>query len=226
MAGRFSTLLDQLSRSVPPLSLEDAARVADVGDAYMGTGESDAGSRWSGDVGANYQSSSSFGRKGRLLAATVRYMRPESCLELGTGYGMSALYILGALRKLGRGSLTTVESSTSRATLSKRMLDAEFGAMVTLEQAQTSEVLARRVEPVQFLFHDAAHNADAYVNDFHAALHLLPSGATVVFDDIQWEDRRAPTDNSGTYEGWSRIARHERVRCAAEIEGIGVVLLS
>jgi hypothetical protein len=47
----------------------------------------------------------------------------------------------------------------------------------------------------------------------------------VLFDDIRWE-RVGSQERAHTYEGWSEVARHPRVRTAFDIDdAYGLLLL-
>ena len=86
---------------------------------------------------------------------------------------------------------------------------------------------AQSLQAVDFLFHDAGHLADDYVNDFRQACDILAPGAVVLFDDIRWDDQSVHAGASGAYQGWRQVVNHSRVRQAFEIDGdMGILLLN
>ena len=184
-----------------------------------------------GDISNNFQYSSSFGKKGRILSTIVRFGRTERCLELGTAYGMSALFTLEAMRSnLETGHLRTVEASDTMYSLSSSMLKERYGDMVSCHFGKSQEELPKLAEaagPFDFMFHDAAHSREAYVGDFSAVKNSFSPGAIVLFDDIRYEDLRISQGRPvRCYEGWMAVCADNKVRRAVEIDyNLGLLLL-
>jgi len=229
-AKRFASLLGALA-NLPPLEFAWAETLAQIADAYLGNPSPMGSSGWAGDVRAHFEMTSSFGHKGRILASIIRFMRCRHCLELGTAYGMSALFMLEALSVQGPDTrLTTVEGSELQYRIAAGLLESRYRDRVVCEYGWTSQVLprlAKTLGPVDFIFHDAGHSKKDYVNDFQAALPLLAPGAVVLFDDINWNDPRFAANNPECRKGWLEVAAHARVRWAVEIRrDMGLVLLN
>jgi hypothetical protein len=61
---------------------------------------------------------------------------------------------------------------------------------------------------------------------FAAAEPGLASGAIAIIDDIRWDDPRFYENATRSYEGWTAVAEHRRVRHAIEVAGSwGIVLV-
>lgn len=230
MDRRFAILLEVLGSRTLPLPLPVAIDIAKVADRYRGLTVPFDQERWSGDVGLHFEISSSFGRKGRVLASIIRVCRPQRCLDLGTAYGMSAIFMMEAYKSMEMpGSLVTVEGSELQFSLASRELESRYGAGVTCRFGRTSEVLPQLAEetgPINFMFHDAGHTGDDYINDFQAIVDALAPGAVILFDDIRWEDIRFHPGPAHAHEGWLKVAAHSRVRWAVEVEKkMGLALL-
>jgi len=233
-AKSFGSLLDALG-TVPPVEIGFAREMAALADSFRGMTERMESASWAGDIGAHFEMSSSFGHKGRILAAIVRFMHPSSCLELGTAYGMSASFILRAMeRHVGeardpKGWLTTVEARAQQHALASRLLASRHGERVRCELGWTRDVLPAlggKMPPVDFLFHDAGHSRRDFVHDFRAALPLLGPGAVVLFDDIDWDDPRFARSNPACHWGWMEVVRHPAVAWAVEVgPDMGLALL-
>ena len=226
---RFSSLLGALA-SPPPLGLDVARRLARFADERLRDSTPMQSGSWAGDIGAHFEMTSSLGHRGRILATVVRFMGSARCLELGTAYGMSALFLLEAMAAHGaNGRLTTVEGSDLQFQVASRLLGERYPGQVDCRLGWTSVVLpglVREIEPVQLLFHDAGHSAKDYTNDFRAALPALAPGAVVLIDDIDWYDPRFSTEDPRCREGWLEVTRHPRVRWAAELDrALGIALL-
>ena len=229
---RFSSLIDAL-RHLPPVEFSSANEIALIADSYRGNLEPIEYDQWASDVRSHFEMSSSFGTKGRILSTVVRFTQARQCLELGTAYGMSALFILEALKTRGKDAhLTTLEGSEPQFSISSKTLKSRYGNQVSCEFGLTQEALPMIVtslERIDFLFHDAGHSGEDYVRDFHAVLPILAPGAVVLIDDIRWDDPRFSGENPCCYEGWVEILNHPRVRRAVEITdsngSMGLLLL-
>ena len=122
--GRYALLLDQLASHIPVAPVDLANEAAKIADGIMDRRDLFDYDDWSADVGLHFQISSSFGRKGRLLCAAIRLLRPTKCLELGTAYGMSGFFIAKTLNSIGGGSLWTIEMGPRQHAIA---LVAEYG---------------------------------------------------------------------------------------------------
>ncbi|MGZ8219131.1 O-methyltransferase [Methylomagnum sp.] len=225
----FAALLGALA-DLPPLELAVAEKLAQVADSLFGDTRPVESGSWAGDISAHFAMSSSFGHKGRILATIIRFMRCGYCLELGTAYGMSALFMLEALAVNGPDTrLITVEGSELAHQITSELLENRYPGRVSCEYGWTSQVLprlAQTLNPLDFLFHDAGHSRNDYINDFQTLLPLLPPGAVVLFDDINWYDPRFASTDPQCHKGWLEVANHPRVLWAVEMDQeMGLVLL-
>jgi predicted O-methyltransferase YrrM len=223
----FRTLIDHVQAGVFPLAAADAARIGAIADGLLADRRPFDRDTWAGDVGLHADAASSFARKGRLLAEIVRIMRVDTALELGTAYGLSSLFIDTALPDSGR--LVTVERSQPQYDVAGEVFGRSGSGRIEQAGGATSWVLpdlAKNLSAADFLFHDAAHSGEAYVEDFTAAEPMLGPGAVVLYDDIRWTDPRLGGD-AGTYAGWKQLTAHARVRAAAELDReFGLLLLA
>lgn len=214
LSKRFQYLVNQL-KSVPPLNFESAKHIALVADSVRRNLKSTEQCVWAQDMDAayNFQTTSSFGTKGRILDWVVGYTRSRNCLELGTAFGMSAIFILEALKRRDEDRrLTTLEGDKTLFDFSRHILENSYPEKVNCVYGLTGEVLPQIIQSVgslDFFFHDNGHSKEAYINDFMAVLPILTVGAVVLIDDIHW--------NEGCYEGWREIVNHQKVLGAIEI---------
>ena len=219
---RFTTLLEVLRSSLPPIEVSVATGIALVADHYR-TLRQPLESAWAADICHHFEAASSFGKTGRILSAIIRFARSERCLEAGTAYGMSALFILEAIRNnLGAGHLRTVEGWEPLYSLSSSMLKERYGDMVSCHLGNTQDELpklAKTAGPFDFMFHDDGHLGEIYIRDFNAVKDAFSPGAVVLFDDIRWEDLRMTEGRPARcYEGWREVCADPKVRRAAEID--------
>lgn len=223
---RFETMLAQLSTSVPPIAEQDAVRIGRIADDLLSRTDPFERPDWATDVGVHARIASSFGRKGRLLAAVARAMRAERAVEIGTAYGMSSLFLAAAMGE--RGRLVTAERSEPQVGIATEMLAREHPDTVTVLGGIATELEAsvrERLGEADLLFHDGEHSRRAYVDDFTAYEPMLAPGAVVLLDDIRWRlNRRVAAE---TYAGWREVAAHPRVQRAVEVDRVfGLLLLT
>ena len=144
---------------------------------------------------------------------------------------MSAAVLMLAMKRFsGGGHLWTVEGSEQQYSLAKEMLKDSFGESVCCRYGNTREELplaAAEARDVELFFHDAGHSRDDYVRDFDSVMEYCVPGATLIFDDIRWNDPRFVRDDPLCYEGWREVIEHPRVSWAVEIDdSIGLLLLA
>ena len=228
-AKQFASLVDAL-RNLPPIEFTIADDIARIADSLRGNQSPMKTDHWAGDIRSHFEMTSSFGDRGRILTAVIRYTRSRHCLELGTAYGMSALFMLEALKAQGEDThLTTVEGSQLQHLTASQILKTRYGDRVSCEYGWTGQVLPQMIKsisPVNFLFHDAGHSRKDYTSDFHTLLPVLAPGAVVLIDDINWNDPRFYSGNPQCYKGWREVVSHPRVRWAVEIDNsMGLLLV-
>ena len=123
----------------------------------------------------------------RLLAALVS---AKSVVEVGTGAGVSGLWLLGGMRP--DGVLTTVDTEPEhqRAT---RQAFTEAGIATTryrLINGAAGEVLPRLNDgSYDLMFVDA--DKTGYGDYYEQGVRLLRSGGVLAFDNVLWHDRVA-----------------------------------
>lgn len=228
---RFENLIQKLQYDTPPIPFPIANTFAKYYDQYLGNLSlfEYESYNYSTDVSDHFRISSSAGGKTRLLATVVRFMRPKTCLELGTCYGMSAVIIISMLKAIGDfESFDTIDGWEPMCSLSKETLTNQFGDLVTCNKGMIQKELPKILKSrnhIDFVFHDANHTREDYINDFSMIEPHLSSGAVIILDDIDHNDPRSSV-NSQTYEGWKEILKHKRVKRAVEINNsIGLILI-
>ena len=229
----FKAFTDLLRASLPSVPASQALQFASICDKYKGETTVSLSKNHASDVRRHFVVSSSSGRKGRLLSSLVQAFEPHLTLELGTAYGISGFFMASALRRMSDPAsrrLVTVEGFEPQATLSRTLLQQEFGDAVTCEFGVSKESLPRlsqTLDKIDLYFHDAGHTYDDYVNDVTIMLPKMNSGSVLFLDDIRWDDRRFISQPSRAYEGWQAIVANPRTRAAAEIDDeIGIAVFS
>jgi predicted O-methyltransferase YrrM len=123
----------------------------------------------------------------RLLAAAVQ---ARTVVELGTGTGVSGLWLLGGMARDGVLTSVDVEPEHQRAA---REAFAEEGIAANryrLINGSASEVLPRLTDAAyDMVFVDA--DKGGYPTYLAQALRLLRPGGVVAFDNVLWSDKVA-----------------------------------
>jgi predicted O-methyltransferase YrrM len=123
----------------------------------------------------------------RLLASLTG---AKSVVELGTGAGVSGLWLLAGMRP--DGVLTTVDTEPEHQRAA-RLAYSEAGiapSRYRLINGTASEVLPRLTDGgYDLVFVDA--DKTAYADYFEQAVRLLRAGGVVAFDNALWHDRVA-----------------------------------
>jgi predicted O-methyltransferase YrrM len=123
----------------------------------------------------------------RVLAAATG---ARSVVEVGTGAGVSGLYLLAGMAAEGVLTTIDVEGENQRAA-KEAFTDAGIAAgRYRLINGSAAEVLPRlRDEAYDLVFVDA--DKSSYPAYYEQAVRLLRSGGVVAFDNALWHDRVA-----------------------------------
>jgi len=127
---------------------------------------------------------------GCILYRLVRDHAYHNTLEIGLGFGLSALYICQAHQDQGGGSHTAIDPYEDSHYKSVGMLNAQragLGSFLRHFPARSFEVLPRLVdagERFDLAFVDGQHHLDYALVDFFYIDKLLDPGGLVVFDDL------------------------------------------
>jgi predicted O-methyltransferase YrrM len=123
----------------------------------------------------------------RVLAAATG---ARSVVEVGTGAGVSGLYLLGGMAADGILTTIDVEGENQRAAKEAYVEAGIAPSRYRLINGSAAEVLPRlRDEAYDMVFVDA--DKSEYPLYFEQALRLLRPGGVVAFDNALWHDRVA-----------------------------------
>jgi predicted O-methyltransferase YrrM len=222
-------LLEVLGSSLPPIEFSVATTIALIADHYRTVRRPLPGLGRATSV-ITFNSHHLSERRAAFYQRSFGSLETKRCLELGTAYGMSAIFTLEAIRNnLETGHLSTVEYWDTLY-LSSSMLKERYGDMVSCHSGNTEDELpklAKTAGPFDFMFHDAGHSREDYIRDFNAVKDSFSPGAVVLFDDIRWENLRISKGRPmRCYEGWMEVCADTKVRRAVEVDNnLGLLLL-
>jgi predicted O-methyltransferase YrrM len=119
---------------------------------------------------------------GKLLYALTRAARPETVVEFGASYGISALHLAAAVTDNGTGHVITTELSKKKVAATRANLDeAGVGDVVTILAGDALETLADVPGPIGLVLLDGWK--DLCLPVLRLLEPKLAPGALVVADD-------------------------------------------
>jgi predicted O-methyltransferase YrrM len=127
---------------------------------------------------------------GAMLRALAALVNAKSVVEVGTGAGVSGLWLLGGMRP--DGVLTTVDTEPEHQRAARQAFtEAEIATTrYRLINGAAAEVLPRLTDGgYDLVFVDA--DKTGYGEYLEQAVRLLRSGGVVAFDNALWHDRVA-----------------------------------
>jgi len=127
--------------------------------------------------------------EGAALQRLVREVRPQVTLEIGCGYGISALYICEALAEVGGRTHIVIDPDQLTDWKSAGLFTVEragFGSLLEFHPLPSHLALPRLEEAgtrVGLALIDGWHTFDYAMVDFFYVDHLLEPGGVLMLDD-------------------------------------------
>ena len=156
-------------------------------------------------------------RYGLLLYRITRWFQPEMIIELGTGMGISTLY-------LSSGSpgtpLHSIERDRERAALAAQLICRCCPGPVSIHWGEMEEKLedVGLLIPQRFVaFVDGNHHYEPTVEYVRKLMERAGDEAVLVLDDIYW--------SRGMYRAWKEVSSWPEVRVSIDLFHMGILLL-
>ena len=161
---------------------------------------------------------SSVSRKyGKLLYRIAEWFQPEMIIELGTGMGVSTLY-------LSSGSpgtpLHSIEGDRERAALAAQLIVRCFPGPVSIHWGEMDEKLEDILPliPPRFMaFVDGNHHYEPTLAYVRKLLERAGEEAVIVMDDIYW--------SRGMQRAWKEVCSWPEVQVSIDLFHMGILLL-
>ena len=156
-------------------------------------------------------------QQAHLLQQLMITHQPETCAELGTFHGKSALIHAAILEDLGAGSITTYDmagminsiSPTCDQLAHSLNLSHRLHTVVAEKTYmwELAKLIRSTAEPIwDWCYIDGAHHYAGAALSFYLADELLKPGGIVLFDDIGWMP-------SGAHVNARERAIYEQILC-------------
>ncbi len=154
----------------------------------------------------------------QLLFRIAKYYKPQTILELGTSFGISACYFACANKN---SNVYTFEGSKEIAQIAVENFNNATLQNITLIQGNFDETLLpalEKIEKVDLAFIDGNHQRAPTLFYFSELLKKSHKDSVFIFDDIHWSIEME--------EAWKQIQQHDSVTLTIDLFFTGIVFFS
>jgi predicted O-methyltransferase YrrM len=152
---------------------------------------------------------------GKLLSRTSNYFGAANILELGTGTGISALYLASG-PSVNR--FITLEGNPELAAIANGMIN-KLGLtnseVIVGDFNKTLVEALRKIGKVDLVFIDGDHRKQSTISYYESILPYAHNDTILVFDDINW--------SAEMQEAWQNIIARPEVSLSLDFYRMGMV---
>jgi predicted O-methyltransferase YrrM len=168
-------------------------------------------------VGKFVRRSSVSEKYGAMLFRIIRWFRPEMIIELGTGLGISTLYLAAASPEI---PVHSIEGNTDRADFAAQLMCRCNLGPVSIHWGEMEEKL-EDLMPVlggRFVsFVDGNHRYGPTISYIKMLLSKAGEEAVIIMDDIYW--------SKDMFRAWKEVVSWPEVRVSIDLFHMGILLL-
>ena len=138
----------------------------------------------------------------RLLFRIVRHFEPETLIELGTSFGISAMYQALAAQK---GKLITIEGCKEIAEIAEQNFQKMNLKNISLIVNDFDIILPEALKDINkldYVFIDGNHAKEPTINYFEQCVKKIHQNSIIIIDDIHWSKEME--------EAWLAIQKHNK----------------
>ena len=154
----------------------------------------------------------------KLLFRTVKYYKPETIIELGTSFGITACYMACASSK---SRVYTFEGSQAIADIASQSFKKSGLQNINLVRGQFDETFLQTlgsIDSAGLAFVDGNHRKKATLDYFSQLQKKVMPGSIFIFDDIHWSLEME--------EAWQQIQQHPSVTLSIDLFFMGLVFFN
>jgi len=163
--------------------------------------------------------------QGALLFRIAHWLNPEMILELGTGLGVSTIYLTSGLveasdQDSGLFNVHTIEGDPARALFSQQLFKrlGLNGVKVHCGDVdEKMEELAAKLPGRFLVFVDANHKYEPTLRYLRLLINTTGEETVIVLDDIYW--------SKGMCRAWNEVISWPEVRVSMDLFYMGILLL-
>lgn len=153
---------------------------------------------------------------GKVLYRIIEYYSLKDILEIGTGVGVSTLYLAKGKKSI---DVHTIEGDPQKANFAEELFRKQNLENVEIWINHFDEVLYFVLMKMQhlpdFIFIDGNHQKSSTIKYFDTILSFIHNDTVVVLDDIHW--------SKGMEEAWDKIRNYSQVTVTIDLFQIGIV---
>jgi predicted O-methyltransferase YrrM len=168
-------------------------------------------------VGSFVRFSSVTGKYGALLYRITGWFLPDVIIELGSGLGISTLYL--ASGSMG-SALHSIEGDRHRASFAESLLsrnNLESASIHCGEMGERLDYLQPLIKGRFVAFVDGNHQYKPTLAYVRKLLEAAGDEAIIILDDIYWSKEM--------YEAWREVISWKEVRVSIDLYQMGILLL-
>jgi len=154
----------------------------------------------------------------QLLYRLVRFLQPQSLIEVGTSLGISGCYQAVAIPG---SKFITCEGCASIAAIAHEnfnQLQIKNAEIVIGNFDNIFQQVLNRFVTIDWIFFDGNHRKTPTLNYFYQAVKKINQNTVFIFDDINWSDEMKET--------WDEIKQHSSVTVSIDIYMMGIVFFN
>src|SRR6185437_801493 len=154
----------------------------------------------------------------KLLYRIVKYYKPETIIELGTSFGITACYLAAGNKN---ADVNTFEGSKEIARIARQNFAAANLQNINLIEGNFSDTFLKVLQKlitVDLAFVDGNHRREATLDYFLNLLKKSTNTSIFIFDDVHWSGEME--------EAWKQIQDHHAVTLTIDLFFIGLVFFN
>ena len=155
---------------------------------------------------------------GRLLFRLVQYFKPHTVIELGTGTGVSTIYLAKGCEKT---KVVSVEANRELVDVAgQNLLQCRLSNVElinnTFEEALPG--ILKEIKENTLVFIDGNHEKEATLSYFNGFMKKAKNNLVIILDDINWSE--------GMREAWSKIKSYPASMITLDLFFMGIVYVN
>jgi predicted O-methyltransferase YrrM len=156
---------------------------------------------------------------GSLLYRIAQWFQPESALELGTGLGISAIYLASGASD---ATLFTIEGSKMRAMFAGQVIKRSELSNVQvingdIDQEMDKILREGKIKGRNLAFVDGNHHYDPSLKYIRKLIDAAGEEGVIIMDDIYW--------SKGMQRAWRKVIEWPEVRVSIDLFHMGILVL-
>ena len=155
---------------------------------------------------------------GKLLFRLVNHFQPRTILELGTGTGISTLYMAMAAKG---GKTFTIEGCHEIAQLAQGNFNKMNIQNINLLEGKFDDklpVVFDALTSVDLIFIDGDHRKERLLKYFKTCLKYTNDDSIIIVDDINWSKEMK--------QAWKQLCQHTSVTLSVDLFRLGILFLN